>query len=478
MSAGAARGHDLAAVHARARADVDEVIGAADRVLVVLDHDHGVADVAQVRQRRQQARVVALVQPDRGLVEDVHHADQAGTDLARQADALRLAARERVGAAVQRQVIEPHVDQEAEAAAQLLQDLVGDLAAPSRELEILEIGLCLAHPERGQLRQRTVVDEDVARLGAQPSALAGRAAPRADELRELLAHQRRVGLAVAALEVVHDAFEVVRALDHVAAVVHVVEADGLLAAAVEHALALLGRQFRERRVQAEAVVLRQRAEQVEVVDVAPVPAADRALRQARTGVLHDALHVEELLHPEAVAARAGAGGVVEREQPRLQRRDAVAAVRAREARGEHLLLARLVHRGDDREPLGQPQRGLEGFRQAQPQVGAHAKAVHHHLDGVLALLVERGHVVELGHDPVDAHAHEAAAAQLLQHLQRARPCARAPPAPAASASRPRAAPAPRRPSGSRSAPPAAARAAGSAARRRARTAGAGSRRSR
>ena len=38
---------DLAAVLARARADVDDLVGDADRLLVVLDDDHGVAEVAQ-----------------------------------------------------------------------------------------------------------------------------------------------------------------------------------------------------------------------------------------------------------------------------------------------------------------------------------------------------------------------------------------------------------------------------------------------
>ncbi len=38
--------HDLAAVLPRTGADVDDVVGHRDRVLVVLDHDHGVAEVA------------------------------------------------------------------------------------------------------------------------------------------------------------------------------------------------------------------------------------------------------------------------------------------------------------------------------------------------------------------------------------------------------------------------------------------------
>ncbi len=78
---GRALRHDLAAVDAGAGADVDDVIGGEDRVFVVLDDDHGVAEVAQVFERGQQAVVVALVQADGGFVEDVEHAGEAGADL-------------------------------------------------------------------------------------------------------------------------------------------------------------------------------------------------------------------------------------------------------------------------------------------------------------------------------------------------------------------------------------------------------------
>jgi hypothetical protein len=43
-------GDDLAAMHAGARPQIDDQIGRADRLLVVLDHDDRVADVAQVGQ--------------------------------------------------------------------------------------------------------------------------------------------------------------------------------------------------------------------------------------------------------------------------------------------------------------------------------------------------------------------------------------------------------------------------------------------
>ena len=77
-------------------------------------------------ERGDQAVVVAGVQADRGLVEDVEHADQPRADLAGQPDPLRLAARERRRRAVEAQVVEADVGQEAEPAPDLLEQLLGD----------------------------------------------------------------------------------------------------------------------------------------------------------------------------------------------------------------------------------------------------------------------------------------------------------------------------------------------------------------
>ena len=70
--------------------------------------------------------VVGRVQADGRLVADVEDAHEAGADLRRKADALRLAAGERRGAAVKRQVVEADLDEEVEAGSDLLEDLVGD----------------------------------------------------------------------------------------------------------------------------------------------------------------------------------------------------------------------------------------------------------------------------------------------------------------------------------------------------------------
>ena len=106
----------VAAEIAGARPEVDDVVRRPDRLLVVLDDDDGVAEVAEPRQRREQLAVVALVQADRRLVEDVEHAGQVRADLRRQADALPFAARQRRRAPAERQVADADVVQESAAA--------------------------------------------------------------------------------------------------------------------------------------------------------------------------------------------------------------------------------------------------------------------------------------------------------------------------------------------------------------------------
>src|SRR3712207_5630515 len=100
----------------------------------MLDDEHGVAEVAEALQRDEQAVVVALVEADRGLVEHVEDAGEAGADLAGEADALALAAGESAGGAVEIQIIEADIVEEAEALVDLLEDGAGDFLVLGGEL--------------------------------------------------------------------------------------------------------------------------------------------------------------------------------------------------------------------------------------------------------------------------------------------------------------------------------------------------------
>ncbi len=131
-----------------------------------------------------------------------------------------------------------------------------------------------------------------------------------------------------------------------------------------------------------------------------------------------------LLDAEAAAGRAGAIGIVEREQPRLDFRNCEAGNRAGEFLREQnplrpalvvdlcgllvglLLVGLFVGRRrvgifDHRQPLGEFQRGLETFRQPLADVGPHHDAVDHDIDVVREFLVERGRLRQLVEGAVD-----------------------------------------------------------------------------
>src|SRR6185437_7482780 len=92
---GRAGGDDLAAALAALRAEVDYPVGALDHIEVVLDHDDGVALVAQAMQHIEELGNIVEVQAGGGLIEDVEGAavGLAG-ELARELHALRFAAGE------------------------------------------------------------------------------------------------------------------------------------------------------------------------------------------------------------------------------------------------------------------------------------------------------------------------------------------------------------------------------------------------
>ncbi len=119
-------GDDVAAQPSCAGAEVEHVVGVADGVFVVLDDENGVAEVAQPFEGLDEAVVVALVQADGGLVEDVEDAAEAGADLGGEADALTFAAGESGGIAIERKVVEADGAEEFKPLLDFSADALGD----------------------------------------------------------------------------------------------------------------------------------------------------------------------------------------------------------------------------------------------------------------------------------------------------------------------------------------------------------------
>ena len=87
-----AGGYHVAAVLTRPWTEVNDVVRLPHDGLVVLDDDHGVAQVSQPLQRSDKTVIVGGMQSYRRLVADVEDSHEAGAYLRRQPDTLRLTA--------------------------------------------------------------------------------------------------------------------------------------------------------------------------------------------------------------------------------------------------------------------------------------------------------------------------------------------------------------------------------------------------
>ena len=65
----------------RSRPQIDDVIRRVNSVFVVLDYKHGIAQVPQVFQGRNEAVVVALMEPDGRFVENIERPHESAPEL-------------------------------------------------------------------------------------------------------------------------------------------------------------------------------------------------------------------------------------------------------------------------------------------------------------------------------------------------------------------------------------------------------------
>ena len=145
-----------------AGADVDEVVGGEHHVAVVLDDDDAVAQVAQLLEAFNETLVVALMQADAGLIEDVKDVGELRAYLRGQADALCFATAEALGAAVHREITHAHVVKERQAFQYFVEYLVRHLLVAFVELwfQVSKPCLQLQQVHVGQLTDVFVEDTE------------------------------------------------------------------------------------------------------------------------------------------------------------------------------------------------------------------------------------------------------------------------------------------------------------------------------
>ena len=385
------------------------------------------------------------------LVQHVEHPGEPRADLRGKADTLALAARQRAGGAGEREVIEADIVEEGEPLADLFQDALGDLVLLRRELrgQFLEPRSRLPDRHLGDLADMQPVDLDRERLRLQPVALARLAELIRLVARQLLRHPGRLGLAPAPLDIVDHALERLRGRVAAHAVV-IGESDLVLARAVQHHVAELLGQILPRLGHELAIGAGQRFQRLLVIgrgSGCARPGRDGSACEAQTLVGHDQLGLEEQLGAEPVAFGAGAVRIVEGEEAGLDLLDGEARHGAGELRREDDALLVRAHAGldlcierdllgmrlarapgegrrfrvgrggavgelGDGDALAQGERGLEAVGEPRARVRPHHHAVHHHVDVVLDLLVQRGHLGDLVELAVDLDPREALLLQI------------------------------------------------------------------
>ena len=421
-----ARVDDIAAVLPRARADVYDPVGGGDGVLVVLHDDEGVAQVPQSGQRLDQTVVVALVQADRRLVQDVQDADQPGADLGRQPNALSLTAGQGAGRTVQREVVQAYVEQKAQASLDLLDDPLGDLTLARREVDLSQELGAVGDRERTDLGDALTADMDRQRLGLQPGATALGTGHLSHVALVALTRPLGVSLCVPALDERHHTLES-RCVGTVPAIaVAVLDVDLVVLTVQDRVTRTVG-QCVPRLVQGELQILTQgRQDPQEVVSrTRPLrPWRDRTLVDREVLVGDQQLWVDLELGTQPGALGAGAERGVERERARFELVHGQGVV----VGAGHLLrvptftpgvLGIQVDEVDDQDARGQAERGLH--RVGQPTFGARVialgdKSVDHDLDGVLLLLLQGGRLDQGDDLTVDAGARETLGLELAEHL--------------------------------------------------------------
>ena len=156
------------------RTHVDQVIGRADHILVMLHYDHGIAEIAESPQRLDQFPVVPLVQPYRRLVEHVEHTHQVRADLGGKPDALGFPAGHRTGIAGEGEIPQPDLFQKIKTGPDLLDDLAGNLSLFTGKFQIIEERDAATDGKICHIDDRFPVYPDSEHLLLEPLSLAGR----------------------------------------------------------------------------------------------------------------------------------------------------------------------------------------------------------------------------------------------------------------------------------------------------------------
>ena len=139
----------------------------------MLHHHDRIAQGLQLAQDPDQLVRIARMEADAGLVEDVERTDQAAAQGGGNVDALALTTGEGGGEAVERQIAQPHIQQELQPAVDFRQQPFGHLPVCLVEGELVEEGLGLGNGHGHDLGDVLAAHLYIEGLRFQTASLAG-----------------------------------------------------------------------------------------------------------------------------------------------------------------------------------------------------------------------------------------------------------------------------------------------------------------
>ena len=283
----------------------------------MLDNDEGIAEVAKPNEGVDEPLVIALVEPDRWLIEHIQNSHEARANLSREADALRLSPGQGSGGTREVEVVQSHVDEEAEPCVDFAENLVGNHEVARGELDALEEGLRLANRKIRELGDRLSTDGDGQDFGAKPATLARGARRVPHELLVAFAGPIGFGVLVTALEVVHDSLKACRIAalaPEPVAVAHV----HFEIVSVEKSVLGVVREILPRRVHRETKLARKGTHHLlVVVGAAEGPRRNRPFRERRRFIRDHEVRVDFKSRADTRTFGTRAVGGVKGERPRL-----------------------------------------------------------------------------------------------------------------------------------------------------------------
>ena len=307
----------------------------------MLHHNQGVADVPQVLQGCQEFVVVPLVQTDGGLVQNIQHTHQGGTDLGSQANPLAFAAGQSARRPGQGQIAQAHVRQELEPGFDLLDDLLGNQRHVPFQLEIAHKFQAVPNAQAAEVHNADAANGHRPGDLRQPVAAALWAGRGSHALLQLLPGGVGLGLLIPPGDVVEDTLKWL--LQHTHTIAPVVgDLQLFTLGAVEDNVHYVPWQLLHRHRQGEVVLLGQglKIHPEDGIRPGTLPAAglDGPFKNRLVLVGDHQVLVGDELEAQAGAAGTGPAGIIEGKHSGLQLRQADAAVLAGVVLGEAQLL--------------------------------------------------------------------------------------------------------------------------------------------